>query len=68
MSLLLHFDDEAQLAKALAGALGWPCAAVRCHHFPDGELKLTLPRVLLRIDTPASRLVKAVLHHRAGPC
>jgi len=46
MSLLLHFDDEAQLAKALAGALGWPCAAVRCHHFPDGELKLTLPRVL----------------------
>ncbi len=46
MSLLLHFDDEAQLAKALAEALGWPCAAVRCHHFPDGELKLTLPRVL----------------------
>lgn len=43
MSLVLHFDDEAALAVALAHALGWDCAAVRSHVFPDGELKLTLP-------------------------
>ena len=46
MSLLLHFEDEARLAAALAAALGWPCAPVRCHRFPDGELKLTLPPAL----------------------
>jgi ribose-phosphate pyrophosphokinase len=52
MSLVLHFDDEAALATALARALGWGCSAVQSHCFPDGELKLTLPsrlpeRVLL---------------------
>lgn len=46
MSLVLHFDDEAALAQALARELGWGCAAVQCHRFPDGELKLTLPPVL----------------------
>jgi ribose-phosphate pyrophosphokinase len=43
LSLVLHFDDEAGLATALARELGWDCAAIRCHRFPDGELKLTLP-------------------------
>jgi ribose-phosphate pyrophosphokinase len=46
MSLLLHFDDEAALAEALAHELGWDCVAVRCHEFPDGEWKLTLPAML----------------------
>lgn len=46
MSLLLHFDDEAALAGALARELGWDSAAVRCHAFPDGEWKLTLPATL----------------------
>jgi ribose-phosphate pyrophosphokinase len=46
MSLLLHFDDEAPLAVALAAALGWPAAAVRCHRFPDGETRYTLPSPL----------------------
>ncbi|MBT9489558.1 MAG: ribose-phosphate diphosphokinase [Rubrivivax sp.] len=46
MGLLLHFDDEAVLAAELARALGWPLAAVRCHAFPDGEWKLTLPATL----------------------
>ena len=46
MSLVLHFDDEARLATALAGALGWGCAELQCHHFPDGEFKLTLPSPL----------------------
>ena len=46
MSLVLHFEDETAQAQALARALGWACAAVRCHRFPDGELKLTLPPAL----------------------
>ena len=44
--MLLHFDDEAALAARLADALGWPCAAIGCHRFPDGEWKLTLPAAL----------------------
>jgi ribose-phosphate pyrophosphokinase len=46
MSLVLHFDDEAVLAAALAQEIGWRCLPVRCHRFPDGELKLTLPTPL----------------------
>ena len=44
--LLLHFDDEAALAEALARALGCALASIRRHHFPDGESKLTLPAAL----------------------
>ena len=68
MSLLLHFEDEAVLAQALAAALGWPCAVLRCHRFPDGELKLTLPpvlperTVLLRgLQQPNEKLVQLLL-------
>jgi len=43
LSLVLAFDDEAPLAQALAGALGWACAIVGRHHFPDGETRLRLP-------------------------
>lgn len=43
MSLVLHFDDEAPLAVALAEALGWSAAPIVGHRFPDGEWKLTLP-------------------------
>jgi len=46
MSLVLHFDDEAVLATALARVLGWDCAALQGHDFPDGELRLTLPSPL----------------------
>jgi ribose-phosphate pyrophosphokinase len=66
--MLLHFDDEAPLARALAAALGWPCAELRCHRFPDGELKLTLPPrlpahvVLLRgLQRPNEKLVQLLL-------
>lgn len=43
MSLVLYFEDEARLAAELAAALGWACAPIHCHRFPDGEWKLTLP-------------------------
>lgn len=46
MSLLLCFEDEARLAAALAHALGWPAVAMGCHAFPDGEIRLTLPKPL----------------------
>jgi ribose-phosphate pyrophosphokinase len=46
MSLVLAFDDEARLAQALAAALGWGCAIVDRHRFPDGETRLRLPQAL----------------------
>jgi ribose-phosphate pyrophosphokinase len=46
VSLLLAFDDEARLATALAGALGWPLAVIDRHAFPDGETRLRLPPAL----------------------
>jgi ribose-phosphate pyrophosphokinase len=46
LTLLLAFDDESRLAQALAAALGWPCAIVERHRFPDGETRLRLPPVL----------------------
>ena len=57
MSLVLHFDDEASLAAALAGQLGWPAAPILGHRFPDGEWKLTLPQRL-----PARTVLLRGLH------
>jgi ribose-phosphate pyrophosphokinase len=68
VSLILHFEDESTLATGLARELGWPAAPVRCHRFPDGELKLTLPTglpprvVLLRsLHQPNEKLVQLML-------
>ncbi|MBI3157310.1 MAG: ribose-phosphate diphosphokinase [Burkholderiales bacterium] len=44
--MLLHFDDEAAQAGALARELGLPARCIGCHRFPDGELRLTLPAPL----------------------
>lgn len=46
MSLVLAFDDEAALAAGLARALGWRCAVIDRHTFPDGETRLRLPPAL----------------------
>ena len=43
MSLVLAFEDENRLARPLAAALGWRCAIVDRHRFPDGETRLRLP-------------------------
>ena len=43
---VLAFDDEHDMADALARALGVPLALVERHRFPDGELKLRLPATL----------------------
>ena len=66
--LLLAFDDEAALARALAAALGWPLAFVARHAFPDGETRLRLPPALpprvalLRgLQRPNERLAELML-------
>ncbi len=41
--MLLAFDDELELATALAQALGQPLVRIERHRFPDGETRLRLP-------------------------
>jgi ribose-phosphate pyrophosphokinase len=67
-TLLLHFVDETAAAARLAAATGLPLAAIECHRFPDGELKLRLPpglpahTLLLRsLDRPNDKLVQLLL-------
>jgi ribose-phosphate pyrophosphokinase len=65
---VLAFDDERQVAAALARALGVPLALIERHRFPDGELKLRLPAalppcvVLLRsLHQPNEKLVELLI-------
>lgn len=71
--MLLHFDDEAAFAAALARASGLPPLAIGRHRFPDGELKLTLPAqlpaqvVLLRsLAQPNEKLIEVLLAARTA--
>jgi len=66
--LLLAFEDEAALARELAAALALPLAFVACHRFPDGELRLVLPKplparvLLLRgLQQPNDKLVELLI-------
>lgn len=67
-TLLLAFEDEKALAEELAGALAVPLALVRAHRFPDGELRLVLPKplptqvILLRgLQQPNDKLVELLI-------
>ena len=67
-TLLLAFEDEAVLARELAAALDLPLAFVGCHRFPDGELRLVLPKplparvLLLRgLQQPSDKLVQLLI-------
>lgn len=67
-TLLLAFEDEAGLAHELAAALALPLAFVGQHRFPDGELRLRLPRpcaprvLLLRgLQQPSDKLVALLI-------
>ncbi len=71
--MLLYFEDEADLALRTAQAADLPCAMVRRHRFPDGELKLTLPpslpshTVLLRsLHAPNEKIVELLLTARTA--
>lgn len=66
--MLLHFADEAGLARRIARAAGLPTRTVRRHRFPDDELKITLPArvprhvvVLRSLDHPNEKLVELLL-------
>lgn len=67
-TLLLAFDDERALAEELAQALGMPLDFVTRHRFPDGELRLVLPKplparvILLRgLQQPNEKLVELLI-------
>ena len=46
MTMLLAFEDEAQLAQKLGEALGFACCLIDQHTFPDGETRLRLHPLL----------------------
>lgn len=65
---VLAFDDEHDMAFALAQALDVPLAPIERHRFPDGEIKLRLPAglppgvVLLRsLHRPNEKLVELLI-------
>ncbi|MDO9316505.1 MAG: ribose-phosphate diphosphokinase [Burkholderiaceae bacterium] len=65
---VLAFDDEREMADALARTLDVPLALIERHRFPDGELKLRLPAtlppcvVLLRsLHQPNEKLVELLI-------
>ena len=66
--MLLAFEDEAGLANELALALDLPLRIINRHRFPDGELRLVLPKplpshvVLLRgLHRPNEKLVELMI-------
>ncbi|MDN3921019.1 ribose-phosphate diphosphokinase [Roseateles violae] len=68
MRLLLAFDDELALAQQLAAELGCPLHTIQRHTFPDGEMRLVLPKplpehvVLLRgLQQPNDKLVELMI-------
>ncbi|MDN3557719.1 ribose-phosphate diphosphokinase [Halomonas maura] len=70
--VLLHCDDETAAATRLAEAAGLQAMMVARHHFPDDELRLTLPFheahafpetlvVYRSLDRPNDKLVELLL-------
>lgn len=57
--MLLCFDDEQDLATRLAKELGRPLGVIARHRFPDGELRVVLPRPL-----PSDVLILRGLQHQ----
>ena len=57
--MLLCFDDEQELATRLARELGRPLGVIARHRFPDGEVRLVLPKPL-----PSDIIVLRGLQHQ----
>ncbi|MDC8772682.1 ribose-phosphate diphosphokinase [Roseateles albus] len=67
-AMLLAFDDERLLALELAEALGMPLSFISRHRFPDGEMRLVLPKplpatvlVLRGLQQPNDKLVELMI-------
>lgn len=66
--MLLAFADEQDLALRLAAELGCPVELVQAHRFPDGEMRLVLPKplpaeviVLRGLQQPNDKLVELLI-------
>lgn len=66
--ILLCFDDERESASRLAQAASMEYVVLERHHFPDGELKLRLPKtlpsnviILRTLNDPNEKLVELLL-------
>ncbi len=57
--MLLCFDDEQDLATRLARELGRPMGVITRHRFPDGEMRVVLPKPL-----PADVIVLRGMQHQ----
>lgn len=71
--LVLGFQDYADQAKRLAGALDGPCGIVDVHRFPDGESRVRLPADLpprlvfcRSLNQPNDKLVELMLAARTA--
>ncbi|MFY7864951.1 ribose-phosphate diphosphokinase [Roseateles sp.] len=67
-TILLAFEDERALAQELAEALVLPLCFISRHRFPDGEMRLVLPKplpptvLLLRgLQQPNDKLVELMI-------
>lgn len=67
-TILLAFDDEKALAEQLSAALDLPLHFISRHRFPDGEMRLVLPKplpptvLLLRgLQQPNDKLVELLI-------
>lgn len=71
--LVLGFQEYAEQAKRLAGALDGPCSIVDVHRFPDGESRVRLPGELpprlvfcRSLNQPNDKLVELMLAARTA--
>jgi ribose-phosphate pyrophosphokinase len=67
-TIILGFDDYENQSRRLAESLDISCRVIQCHHFPDGESKLTLPEglpehviICRSLDQPNEKLVELLL-------
>ncbi|MFT7401036.1 MAG: ribose-phosphate pyrophosphokinase [Hydrogenophaga sp.] len=70
---LLHFPEDTLIAERAALACGLQARAIERHRFPDGELRLKLPEVLLArvvvwrtLNDPNEKLVELLLVAQAA--
>ena len=73
VGFLLHFPEDAAIAERAAQAAGLQARAIERHRFPDGELRLKLPKALpsrvvvwRTLNDPNEKLVELLLVAQAA--